>query len=175
MYKISSLFFIISLAIFARKADPTQEQLMAQFPEKEFSITKLSYDQDSLLYIQTFWSCKEERVLIIPKKKTLFIVQEKCGSDKYKISGSSISDDSLTTTLYITTKAKVADSITIVKDDSDRHQTFYNLQSDLFTTANGIFINTQDTTHFESFCPDCSEQQNIDREDEIKGYYEEIE
>lgn len=174
MIKMTALLLLATLSLFARKQDVTQEILMSQFPSKEFSVTKLSYDNDSLLYIQTFWSCKEERVVIIPKKKTLSIVQEQCGSDKYKISGASLSDDSLTTTIYITTKAKVQDSITLIKDETDRKQTFYTLSSDLFTTANGLFINTADTTNYESFCPDCSDQTTIDKNDEINGYYEDL-
>jgi len=175
MKKMLILLFFMTLSLFARKQDVTKELLMSQFPVPTFSITKLSYDDDSLLYIQTFWSCKEERIVIIPKKKTLLVVQEKCGSDKYKIGGVRVSDDSLETTIYITTKAKVSDSIVIVKDDAIRGKLFYHLQSDLFTSANGIFIPTEDTTSYESFCPDCADQEGIDREDEIRGYYQEIE
>ena len=177
-YHVIFITLSIITTVFARKADPIKEVLLNTFPHGSVSLTKLSHDEHGFLYIQVYWSCKEEKIEIIPKKKRLFFTQQECGAEEYIITAAT-ADTSLT---------EIVINLVIQNRDSDeidesniveirinrekRKQVFYQIASINFDQANGTFIASGDVENFETFCLDCDQEREDIRYEEIKELYQ---
>lgn len=172
---IIAITLLLSATTFAKKVDSVKVELMNLFPEKKTSLTKLSKDDKGLLFIQTYWACKEEAIDISSKKKTITIGQKECGSETYTIDGfKKISNTRVI--LHIELDSKSDDdslsTITIDINDDDKERIFYTFSSSTFEIANGIFVTAKTSKEYEIYCLDCEDEKQERLYDEIQELYE---